>query len=196
RAGRVGGHGDLSQRHFDFAAVRRSRATGAFDPWLRARAHYAARLCDRVRLLRSARSASVAGNQNHSWSVFRRSDQRHDGLRRSRSAGPWWPRRDDAYLGVLVDDLTTNGTVEPYRMFTSRAEYRLHLREDNADLRLTEQGFELGVVPKDRYDDLCRKREAVERETQRLRELHVAPSNARGAALAESTLAITLSREC
>jgi tRNA uridine 5-carboxymethylaminomethyl modification enzyme len=116
--------------------------------------------------------------------------------RTTRSEAPWWPRRDEAYLGVLVDDLTTNGTVEPYRMFTSRAEYRLHLREDNADLRLTEQGFELGVVPKDRYDDLCRKREAVERETQRLRELHVAPSNARGAALAESTLAITLSREC
>ncbi|MGN6729738.1 MAG: tRNA uridine-5-carboxymethylaminomethyl(34) synthesis enzyme MnmG [Rhodanobacteraceae bacterium] len=116
--------------------------------------------------------------------------------RASREQSPWWPRRDEAYIGVLVDDLTTNGTIEPYRMFTSRAEYRLHLREDNADLRLTEQGHALGVVPHERYDALCRKREAVERETQRLRALHVAPMNARGAALAESPLAITLSREC
>ncbi len=116
--------------------------------------------------------------------------------RTARSEAPWWPRRGEAYLGVLVDDLTTNGTIEPYRMFTSRAEYRLHLREDNADLRLTEKGFELGVVPRERYDALCRKREAVERETQRLRELHVAPGNARGVVLAQSTLAIVLSREC
>jgi len=116
--------------------------------------------------------------------------------RASREQSPWWPRRDEAYIGVLVDDLTTNGTIEPYRMFTSRAEYRLHLREDNADLRLTEQGHALGVVPHERYDALCRKREAVERETQRLRALHVAPMNARGAALADSPLAITLSREC
>ena len=116
--------------------------------------------------------------------------------RASREQSPWWPRRDEAYIGVLVDDLTTNGTIEPYRMFTSRAEYRLHLREDNADLRLTEQGHALGVVPHERYDALCRKREAVERETQRLRALHVAPMNARGAALADSSLAITLSREC
>ena len=121
------------------------------------------------------------------------------GLNAARAAkeqAPWWPRRDEAYLGVLVDDLTTNGTLEPYRMFTSRAEYRLHLREDNADLRLTEQGHGLDVVPHERYDALCRKREAVELETQRLRELHVAPMNARGAALADSPLAISLSREC
>ncbi|HET9835132.1 MAG TPA: tRNA uridine-5-carboxymethylaminomethyl(34) synthesis enzyme MnmG [Rhodanobacteraceae bacterium] len=116
--------------------------------------------------------------------------------RASLEQAPWWPRRDEAYLGVLVDDLTTNGTLEPYRMFTSRAEYRLHLREDNADLRLTEKGFELGVVPQERFDALRRKHEAIERETQRLRELHVAPANAHGTALANSPLALTLSREC
>jgi len=107
---------------------------------------------------------------------------------------PWYPRRDEAYLGVLIDDLTSNGTIEPYRMFTSRAEYRLHLREDNADLRLTEQGFELGVVPQARFDALREKREAVERETQRLGALWAAPTNALGAAI-ERQLGITLSRE-
>ncbi|MGN6313490.1 MAG: tRNA uridine-5-carboxymethylaminomethyl(34) synthesis enzyme MnmG [Rhodanobacteraceae bacterium] len=116
--------------------------------------------------------------------------------RASHEQAPWYPRRDEAYLGVLVDDLTSNGTLEPYRMFTSRAEYRLHLREDNADLRLTEKGFELGVVPQERFEALRRKREAVERETQRLRELHVSPANARGMALANSALALPLSREC
>ncbi|MFK2878214.1 tRNA uridine-5-carboxymethylaminomethyl(34) synthesis enzyme MnmG [Rhodanobacter hydrolyticus] len=107
---------------------------------------------------------------------------------------PWYPRRDEAYLGVLVDDLTTNGTIEPYRMFTSRAEYRLHLREDNADLRLTEQGHALGVVPQPRFDALRAKREAVERETQRLATLWAAPNNALGAAI-ERQLGIAVSRE-
>ncbi|WP_329742108.1 tRNA uridine-5-carboxymethylaminomethyl(34) synthesis enzyme MnmG [Dyella sp. A6] len=107
---------------------------------------------------------------------------------------PWYPRRDEAYLGVLVDDLTSNGTIEPYRMFTSRAEYRLHLREDNADLRLTEKGFELGVVPATRFDALRHKRDAVERETQRLGGLWAAPVNPLGAAV-ERQLGISLSRE-
>src|SRR5690606_23503028 len=111
-----------------------------------------------------------------------------------RGKAPWYPRRDEAYIGVLIDDLTSNGTIEPYRMFTSRAEYRLHLREDNADLRLSEQGFELGVVPPARFDALRAKRDAVERELQRLGALWVTPANARGAAL-ERQLGIAVSRE-
>ncbi|HZY33236.1 MAG TPA: tRNA uridine-5-carboxymethylaminomethyl(34) synthesis enzyme MnmG, partial [Rhodanobacter sp.] len=107
---------------------------------------------------------------------------------------PWYPRRDEAYIGVLIDDLTSNGTIEPYRMFTSRAEYRLHLREDNADLRLTEKGFELGVVPQARFDALRAKRDAVEHELQRLGALWVTPANARGAAV-ERQLGIAVSRE-
>ncbi|MBC8641070.1 tRNA uridine-5-carboxymethylaminomethyl(34) synthesis enzyme MnmG [Caballeronia sp. EK] len=87
----------------------------------------------------------------------------------------WSPRRDQAYLGVLVDDLVTRGVSEPYRMFTSRAEYRLSLREDNADMRLTEMGRELGVVDDVRWDAFSRKRDAVSRETQRLRSTWVNP---------------------
>lgn len=87
----------------------------------------------------------------------------------------WCPRRDEAYLGVLVDDLATRGVNEPYRMFTSRAEYRLMLREDNADLRLTETGRKLGLIDEVRWDAFSRKRDAVARETERLRSTWVNP---------------------
>ena len=87
----------------------------------------------------------------------------------------WYPRRDEAYLGVLVDDLITRGVSEPYRMFTSRAEYRLMLREDNADLRLTETGRRLGLVDDARWSAFSRKRDSIERETERLKSTWVNP---------------------
>ena len=90
---------------------------------------------------------------------------------------PWLPRRDEAYLGVLVDDLVTQGVTEPYRMFTSRAEFRLQLREDNADMRLTETGRKLGLVDDQRWDAFSRKRDAVSRETERLKSIWVNPRN-------------------
>jgi len=114
--------------------------------------------------------------------------------RATREEAAWTPRRDEAYIGVLIDDLITNGTSEPYRMFTSRAEYRLHLREDNADLRLSEKGHELGCVDAQRYAALCRKRDAVALETQRLRGIWAAPGNALGREI-EATLRVPLSRE-
>ncbi len=106
----------------------------------------------------------------------------------------WLPRRDEAYLGVLVDDLITQGVTEPYRMFTSRAEYRLMLREDNADMRLTEVGRLMGLVDDARWDAFNRKRDAVSRETQRLASIWVNPNNL-PAAESERVLGKAIERE-
>ena len=106
----------------------------------------------------------------------------------------WSPRRDEAYIGVLIDDLVTQGTREPYRMFTSRAEYRLQLREDNADLRLTETGRRIGLVNDQRWQAFESKKAAIEAEQQRLGAIWVNPENKIGKALKE-TLGVALSKE-
>ena len=114
--------------------------------------------------------------------------------RHTRGEAAWHPRRDESYLGVLVDDLITRGVSEPYRMFTSRAEYRLSLREDNADLRLTEIGRDMGLVDDVRWAEFCAKRESIEREMQRLRGLRVNPVKVANA-LIEPALGKPLERE-
>ena len=108
---------------------------------------------------------------------------------------PWLPKRSESYIGVLVDDLITRGVQEPYRMFTSRAEYRLSLREDNADMRLTAIGRELGLVDDHRWDVFCRKQDAVSRETSRLQEIWVGPKH-ESAPLVAELLGQDLSHEC
>jgi tRNA uridine 5-carboxymethylaminomethyl modification enzyme len=115
--------------------------------------------------------------------------------RAARGESAWSPRRDESYLGVMIDDLVTQGTAEPYRMFTSRAEYRLQLREDNADLRLTEKGRELGLVDDARWRAFSAKRERIEQEGRRLQDIWVSPGGALAASL-QSVHGIAISKEC
>lgn len=114
--------------------------------------------------------------------------------RKAQNKEQWSPARDLAYMGVLIDDLTTMGTKEPYRMFTSRAEYRLMLREDNADLRLTEIGRELGLVGDEQWQAFCEKREAIEREKSRLADWVIHPNTEIGKKITD-TLSIPMTRE-
>lgn len=114
--------------------------------------------------------------------------------RQVRGESSWSPRRDESYMGVMIDDLVTQGTQEPYRMFTSRAEYRLQLREDNADLRLTETGQKLGLVGDSQWSAFCTKRDAIEEERARLGGIWVVPGNRLAESL-ETLQGVSVSRE-
>jgi tRNA uridine 5-carboxymethylaminomethyl modification enzyme len=114
--------------------------------------------------------------------------------RASQNLAPWTPRRDEAYIGVLIDDLITNGTKEPYRMFTSRAEYRLQLREDNADMRLSQIGHDLGLLPDAHFAAFVAKRDAISRENTRLGAIRFGANTALGLAAAQ-VLSVPISKD-